>query len=198
MAKQQYLDLTGLTTYNNEIQTQLDGKSNTNHTHNYADSSSAGGAATSANKVNSSLTIQLNGGTTEETNKFTFNGSAAKSVNITPSGIGASASSHTHDDRYYTESEIDTKLSGKAPSSHNHSGSEITTGTVALARGGTGADLSSVPAGGVIAKSSSGDKLSYWAQVPIERGGTGAATAAGARTNLEITPDNIANELTNV
>lgn len=31
------------------------------------------------------------------------------------------ASSHTHDDRYYTESEVDSKLSGKANSSHgNH------------------------------------------------------------------------------
>ena len=28
---------------------------------------------------------------------------------------------HTHDDRYYTESEIDTKLNGKANSSHTHS-----------------------------------------------------------------------------
>ena len=34
------------------IQTQLDGKSNSGHTHNYAGSSSAGGAATSANKIN--------------------------------------------------------------------------------------------------------------------------------------------------
>ena len=58
---------------------------------------------------------------------FTFNGSAAKSVNITASSIGAAASSHTHDDRYYTETEIDSKIStlntainGKAPSSHTH------------------------------------------------------------------------------
>lgn len=29
--------------------------------------------------------------------------------------------SHTHDDRYYTESEIDTKLSGKSDTSHTHS-----------------------------------------------------------------------------
>lgn len=29
-------------------------------------------------------------------------------------------SSHTHDDRYYTESEINTKLNGKANSSHSH------------------------------------------------------------------------------
>ena len=29
--------------------------------------------------------------------------------------------SHTHDDRYYTESEVDEKLKGKANSTHNHS-----------------------------------------------------------------------------
>lgn len=115
------------------LQSTLDGKASSSHTHNYAGSSSVGGAATSANKVNSSITIQLNGGSTEGTNKFTFDGSAAKSMNITPSGIGAAASSHTHDDRYYTESEIDSKvstlntaISGKAASSHTHSISNIT------------------------------------------------------------------------
>ena len=71
--------------------------SRSDHTHNYAGSSSAGGAATSANKVNTNLAIKLNGGTTEGTNLFTFNGSAAKTVNITPNAIGAAASSHgTH------------------------------------------------------------------------------------------------------
>lgn len=33
---------------------------------------------------------------------------------------------HTHDDRYYTESEINTKLSGKAASSHKHAAADIT------------------------------------------------------------------------
>ena len=33
---------------------------------------------------------------------------------------GKSDTSHNHDSRYYTESEIDTKLSGKANSSHTH------------------------------------------------------------------------------
>lgn len=70
------------------------GYASTSHTHNYAGSSSAGGAA---NSVANSMIVQLNSGTTEGTNKFTFNGSAAKSVNITPSTIGAAASSHgTH------------------------------------------------------------------------------------------------------
>ena len=115
-----YLD--GVTS---NIQTQLDAKSASGHTHNYAGSSSVGGAATSANKVNSSLTVKLNGGNTEGANMFTFNGSSAKSVNITPSAIGASASGHTHDDRYYTESEIDSLLSEKSDSEHGHIISDV-------------------------------------------------------------------------
>ncbi len=57
----------------------------------YAGSSSAGGAATSANKVNSSLSLQLNGGAAT-----VFDGSGAKTFNVTPSGIGAAPASHTH------------------------------------------------------------------------------------------------------
>ena len=49
----------------------------TSHTHNYAGSSSAGGAATSANKVNSTLTFS--GGTFATKS---FNGSAAVTVNV--------------------------------------------------------------------------------------------------------------------
>lgn len=80
-----------------EMDSKLAGKSDTGHTHNYAGSSSAGGAATSANKVNQNLIVKLNSGTTEGTNLFTFNGSAAKTINITPSGIGAANASHgTH------------------------------------------------------------------------------------------------------
>ena len=39
---------------------------------------------------------------------------------------GKSNTGHTHDDRYYTESEINTKLNGKANSSHTHTKSQIT------------------------------------------------------------------------
>lgn len=41
-----------------------------------------------------------------------------------------SPSSHTHDDRYYTESEVDSKLNGKADSSHSHSYLPLSGGTV--------------------------------------------------------------------
>ena len=80
------------------VQTSLD-KADTalqslpSHTHNYAGSSSAGGAA---NSVKTNLTIKLNSGTTEGTDLFTFNGSTAKSINITPNAIGAATSDHTH------------------------------------------------------------------------------------------------------
>ena len=65
-------------------------------------------------------------------------GAAAASHSHTKSQITDFA--HTHDDRYYTESEIDTKLSGKAASSHKHAAADITsvnasaiTGTIAAA-----------------------------------------------------------------
>lgn len=43
-----------------------------------------------------SLVIKLNGGTTEGTNMFTYAVTTAKTVNITPSSIGAATLSHTH------------------------------------------------------------------------------------------------------
>lgn len=119
-----------------EIEAKLTGEITT-HSHSYAGSSSVGGAATSANKVNSSLIVKLNSGTTEGTDMYTFNGSAAKTINITPGAIGASITSHTHDDIYYTESEMDVKLDGKADSQH---GTHVTygTSTTSLTSGGDG------------------------------------------------------------
>ena len=53
-------------------------------------------SAESAKKVANSLTVQLKGGTTEGTDKFTYDGSAAKTINITASNIGAALSEHSH------------------------------------------------------------------------------------------------------
>jgi hypothetical protein len=53
--------------------------------------------ATTADKVGSNLVILLNSGTTEGTNKFTYNGSATKNVNITKSAIGLGNVDNTAD-----------------------------------------------------------------------------------------------------
>ena len=63
-----------------------------------------------------SLVIKLNGGTTEGNNQFTFNGSEAKSVNITPASIGAATSNHSH-----TPESI-----GAAEDDHTHTATDIT------------------------------------------------------------------------
>lgn len=65
-------------------------KTNLNeHTHKYAASNSVGGPAQSANKVNKSLVLQMNGGSSEGSTQFTFDGSAERIVNISPKTIGA-------------------------------------------------------------------------------------------------------------
>ena len=46
--------------------------------------------------------------------------------------------SHTHDGRYYTETETDALLTGKSDTGHSHAAGDITSGTLALGRGGSG------------------------------------------------------------
>lgn len=50
------------------------------------------GSADNATQVKNSLIVTLNSGSKEGTTKFTFNGSAQKTVNITPGSIGAATS----------------------------------------------------------------------------------------------------------
>ena len=47
-------------------------------------------------------------------------------TNLTTDLAGKAASSHTHDDRYYTETEIDNKLSGLPVSGHTHTIANVT------------------------------------------------------------------------
>ena len=65
--------------------------------------------ATTANKVAQALVVKLNGGTTEGTSQFTFNGSAAKTVNITAASIGAAAATHTHNNYVPTSRTVNGK-----------------------------------------------------------------------------------------
>ena len=63
---------------------------------------------------------------------------------------GKAASSHTHDDRYYTESEMNTKLNGKANTSHTHNyaGSGSAGGTANSVNGLTFAAQTTDPGAG--------------------------------------------------
>ncbi len=129
------------------LQTTLNGKANANHSHDSASSSANGflskedkskldGIATGANKtvVDSSLSSSSTNPVQNKIVTNALNGKANSShshsisniTNLQSSLDGKSPTSHTHDDRYYTESEMNTKLNGKANSSHSHSISNIT------------------------------------------------------------------------
>ena len=86
-------------------------------------------------------------------------------------------------------SNVQTQLNGKAASSHNHSAANITSGTLAVARGGTGitsnpsmlTNLGSTSAASVFATS---PRPGITGTLAVAHGGTGATSAASARSNL--------------
>lgn len=69
---------------------------------------------------------------------------------------------------------------GAAAASHNHSASNITSGTLPVSRGGTG--RTATVSGAMYATSSGGDIV--MGKLPIAQGGTGSTTAADARSAL--------------
>lgn len=73
-------------------------------------------------------------GVVDEAAAVPWDGVTGKPDTFTPS-------THNHDDRYYTESEIDTKLNGKANSSHTHGVGDIS-GVLPSTKGGTGVNKS--------------------------------------------------------
>lgn len=104
------------------------------HTHNYASTVKVGSTnynvsgntislpayptVPSALKNPNALTISLNG-----TSQGAYDGSAAKSFNITAASVGAAASLHSHS--ISNVSGLQDALNGKAASSHNHNSSYV-------------------------------------------------------------------------
>ena len=212
------------------IQTQLNNKAPSSHTHKYAGSSSAGGSANSAVKLATARTISLSG---DATGSASFNGTANATINATVVRHGATeitsnqnlnsftdpgwyyctanataatltnsptdnaftmfvsqhaginqllieymaASPHVFMRNYYvdtwgswyeiyhtgqkpTASEI-----GAAATSHNHSAANITSGTLAIARGGTGATTASAARtnlGIIVSATAPSDTTAIW------------------------------------
>ena len=100
------------------------------------DKSKLDGIATEANKtvVDSSLSSSSTNPVQNKVVNSALNGKANSSHNHSISNItnlqltleNKSSTGHTHDDRYYTETEMNTKLNGKANSSHTHSIGNVT------------------------------------------------------------------------
>lgn len=140
----------------------ISGKANVNHSHDSASSSANGflskedkskldGIATEANKtvVDSSLSSSSNNPVQNKIVTNALNGKANSSHSHSISNItnlqsaldSKSDTGHTHDDRYYTETEMNTKLNGKANSSHTHTASQISDLTVSTHTLANGAKL---------------------------------------------------------
>lgn len=100
------------------------------------DKSKLDGIATEANKtiVDSALSTSSTNPVQNKVVNSALNGKANSSHSHSISNItnlqsvldSKSEIGHTHDDRYYTETEIDEKLNGKADSSHSHNINDVT------------------------------------------------------------------------
>lgn len=140
----------------------ISGKANVNHSHDSASSSANGflskedkskldGIAIEANKtvVDSSLSSSSTNPVQNKIVTNALNGKANSSHSHSISNItnlqsaldSKSKTGHTHDDRYYTETEMNTKLNGKANSSHTHTASQISDLTVSTHTLANGAKL---------------------------------------------------------
>lgn len=140
----------------------ISGKANVNHSHDSASSSANGflskedkskldGIATEANKtvVDSSLSGSSTNPVQNKVVNSALSGKANSSHSHSISNItnlqsaldAKSETGHTHDDRYYTETEMNTKLNGKANSSHTHTASQISDLTVSTHTLANGAKL---------------------------------------------------------
>ncbi len=139
------------------VQTQLDGKAASSHTH----------TASQITDFNEALEDRLgNTVLVAGTNVTITYNDGAGTITIAASGGGGGATNATDiadgsvsntEFQYLNSvtSNVQTQLDGKAASSHTHAGSAITSGTVGLAYGGTGADLSA-PTTGVFRMDSPG------------------------------------------
>lgn len=178
--------VTGLTTGTETV-------TNTNTTYDFA-------ASTSSTNGNVKLNLTA-GGSGSGTDSVTIKGSGATTVTTDANGVvtigstdttyGAAGSSlglvKTGGDVTISSGVITVN-----DNSHNHSASNITSGTLAVDRGGTG--ITSNPSMLVNLASTSADTVfetsprpGVTGTLPIANGGTGATTAAGALTNLGLT-----------
>lgn len=110
-----------------EINTKLNGKSNTGHTHDLSAmiNKLSTGTATPAD-ADYYVSQYVSGGTTTTSYyrrpmSSLWNYIKGKADGLYQPKGSYAASVHTHDDRYFTETEVTSKLNGKANTNHSHS-----------------------------------------------------------------------------
>lgn len=118
-----------LNTENVSWQTQTD-QWKTSHTHTMSqitDLTLGDLTVGSADKVGHPLTVKFNGGTTENDDQFTFDGSRNVTIDITADSVGAASYDHTHQASDITglEEEIEAKIQTISPGSHRHAMTDI-------------------------------------------------------------------------
>ena len=115
MAQKKYASLSTLSSFldnlknlfatKSDLNTGLSSKADTSHKHSISDTTNL--QSTLDGKVPTSRTIN--------------NKPLSENITLSASDIGAASSTHDHNDKYYTQSQVDSKLSGKSDSTHSHS-----------------------------------------------------------------------------
>lgn len=109
-----------------EMDGKLNSKSNTNHTHDASTLINALGTGAAAPTDPDYIITQWVGGGTSNTTwvrrpmSSIWNYIKSKADGVYQPKGSYAASGHTHDDRYYTEAEVNSKLEAKASSDHTH------------------------------------------------------------------------------
>lgn len=152
----------------------------------------------------------------EEVIDIAHGGTGATTYSQALTNLHASPSGHNHDERYYTETEIDTKLSAKADASSVYTKTEVNTSlnsksntghthddryftesevnTLLAAKANASNVYTKAQVDEMISNVESGNvDPSQLPVIPLNKGGTGVAAASkqAAREALEITPANI-------
>lgn len=134
MAKKQYLDLTGLTTYDEQIKSYIDAgddaKAPAGHTHDdryYTETEMDNKLSGKSNTDHKHAATDITSGT--------LSSDRLPTVPVAKGGTGATteAAARTNLD-VYSKSEVDTALSGKAASGHNHDSAYDTKGAASSAQ----------------------------------------------------------------
>lgn len=114
---------------------------------------------------------------------------------------GSGVQSYTLDYLKNVTSDIQSQLNAKSASNHKHSASDITSGTLGVARGGTGktthtsnavltgngtSAINNVATASGAFYATSDNGAAQFGTLPIAQGGTGATSDSAARTNLGV------------